>query len=142
MNSDEIHRFLDRRLLNFDGVFSIDTLPDQPRLLVCNTDPSHKPGRHWVAIYVDNDRGEFFDSFGRRPNAVFERYLNSHCSSWIFNDAQLQSVVSKFCGHYCICYCLLRARGIDMRKIVRSFSSDSGLNDVLVHRFVCRHVAS
>jgi len=141
MNSDEIHRFLDRRLVNFDGVFSIDTLPDQPRLLVCNTDPSHKSGRHWVAIYVDNDRGEFFDSFGRRPNAVFERYLNSHCSSWIFNDTQLQSVVSRFCGHYCICYCLLRASGIDMPKIVRSFSSDTGLNDVLVHRFVCKHVA-
>jgi len=108
MNSDDIERFLSRRLSDFDGVFSIDTLPDRPRLLVCNTDPSDKPGRHWVAIYVDDDcnRGEFFDSFGRRPDDVFERYLNRHCSSWIFNDRQLQSVTSKFCGHYCIYYCI------------------------------------
>jgi hypothetical protein len=30
----------------FQGVFSIDTLPPDPRLLVCNTDPSNKPGKH------------------------------------------------------------------------------------------------
>jgi len=52
MNSDEIERFLGRRLVDFDGVFSIDTLPDRPRLLVCNTDPSDKPGRHWVANWL------------------------------------------------------------------------------------------
>jgi len=55
MNSDEIDRFLRTRLRDFDGVFSIDHLPDNPRLLVCNTDPSDKPGRHWIAIYVGDD---------------------------------------------------------------------------------------
>ena len=39
MNSVEIDRFLRPRLRGFDGVFSIDNLPDDPRLLVCNTDP-------------------------------------------------------------------------------------------------------
>ena len=37
MNSDEIDRFLRVRLRDFDGVFSIDRLPDHPHLLVCNT---------------------------------------------------------------------------------------------------------
>ena len=65
MNSVEIDRFLRPRLRDFDGVFSIDNLPDDPRLLVCNTDPSDKPGRHWIAIYVGDDgRGDFFDSLG------------------------------------------------------------------------------
>jgi len=88
-----------------------------------------------VAIYIEDGRGDFFDSFGRRPNADFERYINRHCSSWNFNDKQLQSVVSKFCGHYCIYFCILRSRGVDMCKIVRSFSSDTALNDVLVHAY-------
>ena len=79
-----------------------------------------------------------FDSFGRRPNADFERYMNRHCSSWNFSHKQLQSVVSKFCGYYCIYFCILRSRGVDMCKIVRSFSSDTGLNDALVHAYVCR----
>ena len=73
MNSDKIDRFLRSRLRDFDGVFSVDNLPEDPHLLVCNTDPSDKPGRHMVAIYIENGRGDFFDSFGRRPNADFER---------------------------------------------------------------------
>ena len=112
MNSVDIERFLRHRVKNFDGVFSVDTLPSMPRLLVCNTDPSYMPGRHWICVYVKDGRGEYFDSFGRRPNSVFERYLNRHCSSWIFNDRHLQSVASKFYGHYCIYFCLLRDRGI------------------------------
>ena len=82
MNSVEIDRFLRPRLRHFDGVFSIDNLPDDPRLLVCNTDPSDKPGRHWIAIYVDDDgRVDFFDSFGRRPIHYLERYMNRNCLS-------------------------------------------------------------
>jgi len=48
MNSEEIDRSLRARLRDFDGVFGIDNLPDDPRLLVSNTDPSEKPGRHWL----------------------------------------------------------------------------------------------
>ena len=139
MNSVEIDRFLPPRLRGFDGVFSIDNLPDDRRLLVCNTDPSNKPGRHWIAIYVGDDgRGDFFDWFGRRLSHYFERYMNRNCLSWNFNDVQLQSIVSKFCGHHCIYFCILRNRGVDMRKIVRSFSIDTGLNDMLVHTYLCR----
>jgi hypothetical protein len=49
LNADSICRRI------FQGVFSIDTLSSKPRLLVCNTDPSTKPGRHWAAIYVSED---------------------------------------------------------------------------------------
>jgi len=123
MTSDEIDRFLRARVRDFDGVFSIDNLPDDPHLLVCNTDPSDKPGRHWVAIYIEDGRGEFYDSFGRRPNIDFERsYMNRHCVSWKFNDKLLQS---KFCGHYCIYFCIRRCGGIDMCKIMRSRISDT-----------------
>ena len=122
----------------FDGVFAADKLPDEPRLLVVNTDPASRPGRHWVCISVDKDgRGEYFDSFGRRPTAYLERYMNRHCSSWTFNCRQLQSVMSRFCGHYCINYCVLRSRGVGMFAIVNSLTADTGLNDVLIHRFAC-----
>ena len=139
MNTEGINRVLRRMCAeNFDGVFSVDNLPEEPRLLVANTDPASQPGRHWVCICVENGHGEYFDSFGLPPTAHFERYLNRHCSSWTFNQRQLQSVISRFCGHYCIYYCMLRCRGLDMPKIVSSFTADTALNDVLVHRFVCR----
>jgi len=40
---------------DFDGVFSIDNLSDDPHLLVSNTDLSYKPGRHWTAIYIEKN---------------------------------------------------------------------------------------
>ena len=53
MNTEKIERMIRRHIRDFDGVFSVDRLPSKPHLLVCNTDPSHRPGEHWVAIYVD-----------------------------------------------------------------------------------------
>ena len=126
MNTEEIDRILRRHVRYFDGVFSTDTLPEKPRLLVCNTDASDKPGQHWICMHFEDGRGEYFDLFGQQPIANVERYLNRHCSSWTFNRRQLQSVISKFCGHYCIYYCMLRSRGIDMPKIVNSFTADTG----------------
>ena len=103
MNTEEIDRVLSRVCgKDFDGVFSADMLPAKPRLLVVNTDPTGEPGRHWVCISANDGRGEYFDSFGQPPAANFEHYLNEHCSSWTFNRKQLQSVVSRFCGHYCV----------------------------------------
>jgi len=136
MNTEEIDHVL-RRAKDFDGVFSADNLPENPCLLVVNTDPASQPGRHWVCMSMKDGYGEYFDSFGRPPTANFERYLNRHCSSWTFNDRQLQSVISRFCGHYCIYYCVLRTRDVDMRKILSSFTTDTAFNDVLVHGFVC-----
>ncbi len=95
MDTDEIRRAL-RRVKNFDDVYSIDTLPARPRLLVCNTDPSHKPGRHWICICVENGTGEYF---GRPPSKVLKRYMNVVCERWTFNARQLQSVVSNICGY-------------------------------------------
>jgi len=103
MNTKEIKNALKRKCVkDFDGVFSVDTLPAKPRLLVVNTDSALS---HCVCMYVYNGRGEYFDSFGQPPTANFERYLNRHCSFWTFNN-KLQSVISRFSGHYWIYYCV------------------------------------
>ena len=139
MNTDQIDRILSN-IAKYQGVYSSDTLPDRPHLLVCNIDPSTKVGSHWVAIYVDEKtgRGEYFDSFGRPPQGVFKTYMNKHCIVWTFNNRQLQSVISSFCGFYCCVYCLCRSRGLDLKRIVSMFSNDTGYNDYLVHRFICQ----
>ena len=46
-----------------DGVFAADELPENPRLLVVNTDPINRPGRHRVCICVENGYREYFDSW-------------------------------------------------------------------------------
>ena len=96
------------------------------------------PSSNWVAMYVDNGYGEYFDSIRRAPPDVIRSYLNWWCGAnrWIFNDRQLQSVISRLCGHYCIYFCALRSNGITMHEIVSLLSKDTALNDVLVHAFV------
>jgi len=76
MNTDvircELHIFP-----QFDDVYSSDTLPPRPHeQLVCNLDPAHCPGTHWVAIYVDSDYGEYFDSIGSTPPDSIRKYLD------------------------------------------------------------------
>jgi hypothetical protein len=141
MDTREIERFLAadstcRQV--FQGVYSSDTLPPNPKLLVCNTDPSTKPGQHWIAIHVDTTgRGEYFDSFGRAPDKHFEAYMNKHCTRWTFNTRQLQSFISSFCGYYCCMFCMLRCRRVNMGRIVAMFTTDTAFNDTIAHRFVC-----
>ena len=111
MNGEQIERLL-HNIKEFDGVFAIDNLPVNPRLLVCNLDPSHRSGSHWICICVNGTVGEYFDSLGHAPNLLLERYMIAKCSKWTHNRRQLQSVLSVFCGHYCVYFCLLRNRGI------------------------------
>ena len=94
-NDDEQIKRLLRNSRQFNGVFSSDTLSASTRLLVCNPDPSHRKGTHWICIYVGENRsGEYFDSLGHPPNKTLERYMNVVCSSWTYNSRQLQSVLS------------------------------------------------
>jgi hypothetical protein len=88
-------------------------------------------------MYIENSYGEYFDSLGEPPEAPFRTFLHRQCTRWIYTDRQLQSVVSRFCGHYCIFYCLHRARGRTVNAIANMLSFDTGLNDYIVHDFIC-----
>ena len=136
METDDIDRIL-KRLPNYLGTFACNELPELKSaggILVSNTDPAHKRGEHWIAIYFSADRrhGEYFDPLGRPPNAVFRRYIVNNCHHWTYNRRQLQSVASSYCGHYCVLYCILRCRGVDLIAFANMFTRDTGLNEAIV----------
>jgi hypothetical protein len=136
MNTHQIDRILKRKVDTYLGTFSSNHLPHETGIFVSNTDPCHREGTHWIAIFIDADRrrGEYFDSFGRPPNKLFTDYMNTHCRHWIYNKRQLQSIASKLCGYYCVLYCIFRSRGRDLNSFVNSFTNDTGFNDVLIGR--------
>ncbi len=108
--------------------------------MVCNTDPHDKPGEHWIAIYVEDiHHRDYFDSFGLEPDEPFKTFMNEHCSYWTFNAKHLQSAISRFCGQYCVFCCMLRARSRNINAICNSLTSDTGVNDYLFHKYVCRY---
>ena len=90
MDTHEFFKILLKRCgKKFIGVFAKDTLPNKlpphrPLLLICNTDPKTRPGRHWVAMYFDtNGKSEYFDSFGQYPIPCFD------------NDIVQSSIITK-----------------------------------------------
>ena len=105
------------------GVFPSDLIPfshflsssrESSLCCIANTDPSTKPGTHWVAFYRDlqNDSPlEFFDSYGQSPlsygffsgNSKFPKDLPLS-----FNNTILQSLTSNVCGQYCLLFIHLR----------------------------------
>ena len=115
----EISEYLNRDLICskfFYGVYpanKFNKLRSLPALIVCNTDTSSRPGEYWIVLYVDeNCRREYFDSIGRFLTKWFTTFLDENYTAFIWNEKQLQSVISKFCGHY-------------------------SLNDSIVHNCVC-----
>ena len=142
MENIVIDRVFRKNCAIYRGIYACDQLPNnvmRPSVIVVNTEPVSQPGRHWLCMYFDEDgHGEIFDSFGMPPKRVFKRYMDIHCNAWIFNKKQMQSLVSRFCGHYCIWYCIMKFRKATLNDLVRLMSKDTGLNDFLVHRFARR----
>ena len=125
----------------FRGVYARNKLPIRApttSLYVCNTDPNHKPGEHWVTIYINNDRrGEHFDSFGMPP--LFDKFvtfLNNNTKSWTHNKRVVQDVYSSACGLHYIFYAVHRCVGFDVGSIANMYTNDAVFNNAIAEEFV------
>lgn len=127
------------------GVYANDRLPlklKKPAIIVANTDPSYKPGTHWIAFYLPKRGiGEYFDSYGRTPiDKNFVRFLKLHCKKFKFNNKQLQSDLSTLCGNYCCVYLYYKTKNMSMDKFLKKFKKDNHvLNDKKVKRMFKKH---
>ena len=137
MNEIEIENYLvsDKYISKFHiDVISYDEIPQyvkKPSLYVINTDHSSGPGKHWVCIFVDELKMEYFDSLGDEPVELHD-FLSSQKKPYIYNVRRIQSLTSNVCGAYCILYCYFRSRGYDLEYFMNMFSEDVDANDVLV----------
>ena len=126
------------------GVYPSDKIPKvwkKPAVIVSNTDDHTKPGKHWVAMYVDeHGSGYYFDSFGTLPcvgDHIIE-YLRSNSLSIIFSSRRIQSVNSVLCGHFCVMFCQFLANGLSMQKFQSFFGFDFVKNDQIAKDFYYR----
>lgn len=126
----------------FVGVFPCDLLPISVPLvagIVINTDHSLGPGAHWVAVYIKNGQGEYFDSYGRIPQIEITRFLDNVCyAGWRYSDPSLQSIFSKVCGNYCLMFLIFRLLNFSYHDFINMFSTHEDLNDYLVHYLTTR----
>jgi len=78
-------------------------------------------------------------------------YVNSHWDSidflislelsWtIIAAIGFLMIISRFCGHYCILYCLFTCRGSNVNAIAHKLTVDTGLKDYLAHKYIFRFI--
>jgi hypothetical protein len=110
--------------------------------MVVNTDPSDKPGAHWVAIYINADGVvDYFDSYGQAPQvpAIAEWIERQSPPDVNVNSQTLQSLVSAACGQHCIHFLIVRCKGHPMHSIVAMLSDSPFINDAYVTAYVTKH---
>ena len=113
----------------FDGVFPINELKnikDKPELIICNTDPSNKPGQHWVLFFFHNDTVDFFDSLGKNMEYYGEEFVNfakRFSSKFQISLMRTQPKNTSLCGQYCLYFAYKRCTGEEMDNIIKSMVS-------------------
>lgn len=102
---------------------------------VVNLSPSSHKGTHWVAVYAQNNRLEYFDSYGFEPSTRLKRWWGKNIS-FVKNPYCLQGPFSSVCGQYCIYFILHRFSGLKMSEILSQFGTDVDFNDRQVYQYV------
>jgi len=86
---------------HFIGLYAADQLSPFihtfPAAIIINTDPSNKPGEHWVAVYIFNSgHGEYFDSYDLPPYIPYHiRFLIRNCLFYTWNIRRIQGDLSQ-----------------------------------------------
>ena len=143
MNNFEI----DNEMNNLDcylGTFARDDIPNilikkRPLGLIINTDPSNKPGTHWVALFINqNNCAEYFDSFGERPICCeIQNFLKINKIKCLkYNKYKIQSIFSSNCGAFCILYLKTRCNKFSFNEFIKLFTANKIYNDAIVERII------
>lgn len=160
--TEELERLLMQvvsgRRMQVIGVFPADMLPSVDMIqessyscccFAVNTDPSHRPGKHWV-LFISSWTAsaglelEYFDSYGMQLELYRELHLSCLRNSYLslikrYNTVMLQDLTTTACGYYCVFFAYLRANGRSFAYAVRflvSLSTSSVTRDKLVVRNV------
>lgn len=120
----------------FKGVFPSDKLPYSAKLplnIIANTDPSDKPGQHWVCLSINQrGKGYYFDSFGLPPmvSSLHEFLETRATAGWSYNRKQIQNIKSSTCGNYCVLYTIYKCSNRSNAQFMRQFGKSTLNNDI------------
>lgn len=130
----------------FLGALPCNHLPreihQRPAMVVINTEPSHKAGAHWLAIYITTERqGYFFDSYGHPPSysefpETILRFLEQHCIDVVHSTQQVQDPSSTACGQHCVFFLYNMQKGVSYQKFLKMYGGNLPRNDEKVYAFV------
>lgn len=124
---------------SFIGALARNELPTKikyPTCFILNTQPRHKAGEHWLALYFDKYKTcYFFDSYGLHPNHYkLTKYIKKHADICKFSKRRLQGS-SNYCGMYCIQFLKFKLRN-KSKDFFDKFYSNYEKNDDYIEKFL------
>jgi len=135
MNTEQINYLLSDYKC-FIGTYPRDLLPKQictkPCAVIINTDDSSKPGQHWVALYLNKGKAEYFDSLAVTPihSDIIKFLIRNKIKKLVYNSNQLQSILSDMCGAYCVLFVKFICSNLNFCDVINYFSNNKLNNDV------------
>jgi len=129
---------------SFLGVFPCDIQPNVEKKkfsLIFNTGDSETPGEHFIAIYCQNDKLFYFDSYGKKPTDenVIAFIKNIKKKKFIYWKKKIQHNQSNYCGFFCIAFLLHKYCNINnFPQIFKSVGTEEN-NDKVV-KFILKYV--
>jgi hypothetical protein len=112
---------------------------------VINLDKYSGGGTHWVALYISNKNGYYFDSFGEICPKNVINFLKRYKISWDYNKQQIQDLDSTACGYYCIYFLYFMNKNDVGRKNLNNLcfkmleaynSDDQSSNDGILQKHI------
>lgn len=106
----------------WQGCNSQDEIVWKPGFQIINTDPSDKPGTHWIGLYITGKTIYVYDSFGR-PTSKLLKILTRQAKSKKVRivDSEYdkeQWGLSEICGLLCMSW-LLVARDLGIKAALK-----------------------
>ena len=118
----------------FNGVYSIDNLSHKIKdeAYVINLDEYSDIRTHWIALYVNNKTGTYFDCFGAEhiPKEIKKNINNKNIIANIF---RIQIYDSVMCRYFCIGFIDFMLKGKNLTDFSNFFSpNDFKKNDDII----------
>ena len=127
---------------HFGGIYARDTLVDiekSPGLIVCNTDRSEQPGRHWVLFFFreEEETVDFYDSLGKdltEYGSEFVDFVQTFSREVISTDRRTQPLNTNLCGSYCLFYAYWVCLGKRMDEILEMMKGEESTSIFPQHK--------
>lgn len=108
---------------------------------ISNTDNHVEKGEHWVCWFVNGNKVNFFDSYGRHPDDStlpfnFQEFANQF-NVIKFSTKRVQRWDSSACGYFCVHFIYVLSLGLDYDVFLNDYSkSNFKMNDYFAVNFV------
>ena len=117
-------------------------IKEKPELIICYTDPSCNPGKHWVLFFFDSKQSvDFYDPLGTDISYYGVEFLDL-IKKFAINVMQChertQHVNSSLCRQYCLFYAFKKcSKKYNMEKIVENMNSVDHVINLVKEKHYC-----